>query len=150
MMGMMDFYPHPWAKNVWTPWVKYLTDKSPDCSVEQAALVKLKKTYTAACSKNFQLSASDIQAMTNAFEDKSVDHIDVHGQLYKLLPRSFTSDPSLLVATSSSHYIVIGASYTMYLVALVKKSGGPADSDHVRNTAHQVHRMIVKLSLSNY
>jgi hypothetical protein len=152
MFGMLDYYPQPWVKNAWTPWVKYLTDRVNDCGVVQAALVKQKKTYTVACTKDFQLSSTDIQSMMRAFNDKSVTHVAVQGRTYTLLPRSFTADPSCLVASSSDNYVIVGASRSMYVVALIRKSVpvGPGDPDFVRNTIQLMRRMVARLAKNKY
>jgi hypothetical protein len=150
MMGMMDYYPQPWSKNVWTPWVKYLTDKAPQCGVSEAAVVKMKKTYTAACTKHFQPSGSDIETLTHAFQDKSIDKLQVLGKTYLLLPRSFTADPSCLVASSGSHYVIVGASMTMYVIAQVKKTSPAADTEHVRNSVDVMRKMLAKLGKNGY
>jgi len=48
--------------NAWSAWVKYAKDQ--DSSVTHAALVEIKRQYTAAASNHFNVQARDIQVVS--------------------------------------------------------------------------------------
>jgi hypothetical protein len=148
---MLDYYPAPWANNVWTPWVKHIMGHAEDCGVQQAAMVKHKKQQTVACSKKFVPSTADIQSMTLAMEDKTIDRIRVKDKTYTLLPRSFTSDPLLLVGSNADKYVVIGCSSTMYIVVQIKRGSRPTEgSERVRRTLELVKKVTTRLTNNDY
>lgn len=176
MLGMLDYYPQPWTDNVWTPWIKHLTSHtlvnegqgstnqtnhgsagsnlgqgSTNQMQAMAAMVKIKKRQTVACSKHFVLNDSDIKSMSKAFEDKTIDQILVKKEPHKLLPRSFTRDPSCLVGSSNDHYVIIGVSYTMYVILQIGRSHNPIEeSERLRKCVHLVRAIIEKLSNNKY
>jgi len=151
MISMFDYYPSPWSNNVWTPWIKHMIGQE-DCGVLQAAMVKPKKRQVAACTREFVPSSKDIQLMTAAFEDKTVDRIEIKDQTFMLLPRSFTRDPSMLVGFNGSKYIIIGTSQTMYVIMLIKMGNptGNTNGDRVRKTLELMKKITGKLTQNKY
>lgn len=173
MLAMLDYYPQPWNENVWLPWIKHLTSHalvnesqgstnrgsaglnigqgSSNQMTAMAAMVKIKKRHTVACSKHFVLNDSDIKSMSKAFEDKTIDQILVKKEPVKLLPRSFTRDPRCLVGSSSNHYVIVGVSYTMYVILQIDRSHNPSDeSERLRKCIHLVRALVEKLSNNKY
>jgi hypothetical protein len=149
-LGMLDYYPNPFSDNVWTPWVKQLMGHAPDCGVEQAAMINLKRRQPVAQSKSFTITDRDILSMRKAFEDKDMDRVRLLDKSFMLLPRGFTCDPSLLVAFNGSQFIIIGASCTMLVVLVIRKSREAGGEDKVRRSVELVKRVTGRLSEKLY
>lgn len=150
MFGMLDFMPAPWQNNVWTPWIKHMMGHVEDCGVLQAAMIKIKKKQPVACTKQFMPSTSDIQSIIEAMDDKALDKIKVKDKLFTLLPRSFTSDPNVLVGCHGDKYVVISTSKTMYVMLLIKRTAGEKGADRLRKALDLLKKVTDRLCANNY
>ena len=86
--------------------------------------------------------------MTKAFEDKSIDRVRFLDKSYMLLPRGFTQDPSCLVAFNGNQFLIIGASCTMLVIVVMRKSR--EGEDKVRRSVDLIKRVTGRLSAKLY